>query len=426
MRYERTKEELALQDVIQDQSRQKEVRISGLVSMETENILSYTQNVLEEMSLTSEAQQNRIAIYDLAEKLGISEDRITEVYQDGLRYNIKASIRLDLFNTGAGMKETLEKIIGGFTLNLRRTLKFFLKEMNQGATIIPDFVTEILKRGYILSPEYIIDIKSEYQDNQDMGNSMVDRLLRTSTNPRLRISQKLSKISELRQKYLLEPVIDDTTIRSAVILQRKPEEVLEKWLAKIKELIAKYKDNPDIDESMIRTAVVGNKDPEEWIRNYFKKVSQLTSRFADNPDINMSTVKRLAGRNKNPTEAADRLIKELDSLSLKFKDASDIDRAFIKNVLLCFTDAEEALSRKISQIKELQEKYRDDPDVENWMIKHVVNCYDDPAMELERILLKFYELRDKYASQVNVSDIKYVAVTITEPDEYLQGLIRNK
>ena len=254
---------------------------------------------------TPYGQDNYQAIESFASDLDLNPEEVRESFENGLRYNIKAAYKSGLIDEES-QRDDLEAIIGAYTLNFRSALSKFKKDSDRGVIEKPRTILTIAKKMYLLPPDILNDLRQKYQDNPDVEDWMIKRLVvSNSSDPQAAIEAVLASVKKLQDKYQDNPDISNGMIRTFVIREANPEAAIEKALVLVAQLKKEYQDNPDVEDWMIHHFVTNNpKDPQAAIEKALQTMVELRKKFKDNPEVNGRLTRHFAVHNPDDAEAA--------------------------------------------------------------------------------------------------------------------------
>ncbi len=269
--FEKAKRQLRKEEEI----REEKVGIRGKESQKVKELLETSDDILEKLRQTEEGKKNEEKIRQYAQELGIKKEELEKNFKDGLRHNIKAGYKLDLINA----QEDIEDIIGAYVLNFRSTLRFFLrKKEKREEEETPGIIIEIAKRGYLVPPRILDELKEEYSDVED--GIIKHFAVNNPTNPKEALKKALNTIKDLKDKY---PNIEDWIIKRFVVYNpTKKEEDFENILKTIDELKETY---PNVDEEMIKIVAIAYNQPKELLKEAqkdpekMKELEEFTRKF---------------------------------------------------------------------------------------------------------------------------------------------------
>ncbi len=306
--FEKAKRQLRKEEEI----REEKVGIRGKESQKVKELLETSDDILEKLRQTEEGKKNEEKIRQYAQELGIKKEELEKNFKDGLRHNIKAGYKLDLINA----QEDIEDIIGAYVLNFRSTLRFFLrKKEKREEEETPGIIIEIAKRGYLVPPRILDELKEEYSDVED--GIIKHFAVNNPTNPKEALKKALNTVKELKEE---NPDIEDWIIKHfAVRYPKNPKEALKKALNTIKDLKDKY---PNIEDWIIKRFVVYNPTKkEEDFENILKTIDELKETY---PNVDEEMIKIVAIAYNQPKE----LLKEAQKDPEKMKELEEFTRKF--------------------------------------------------------------------------------------------------
>ncbi len=282
--FEKAREQLRKQREI----REKKVSLRGGESKEIKKLLETSRVVFQRLRETSEGKKNEEEIRKYAKRLGIESAELIVNFRDGLIYTLKKAYKLGLIKT----EEDIEAIIGAYVLHFRSTLRYFLrkKELKKEKEE-PRIILEIAKRGSLISPRILDELKRKYPNVEDW---MIKHFVVYYSEPEEALKNALTKIKELQEKY---PNVEDWMIKRFVVHYSKPEEALEKALRQFERLRQNYPEDK-VEDRIIKYFVVHNpKDPEKALKNALTKIEELQKIY---PDVDKKMIKIICVFYENP------------------------------------------------------------------------------------------------------------------------------
>lgn len=332
--YEMTRQQLELQDAI----RGRNLNINGGVPDYLFNIFEQSNTELTSILETEEGKRNHDRIYELTHNLNIPEKKMEESFIDGLRYNIKAAIKIGFFDTGIDTKELIGEIIGSYTLSFRQTLRSFDKKREDHQDDC-NLILTIAKKSYLLDPNIYRDLSFQYKDEEFITSGMIKRaILNYPTNPGLFLEKTKANCAELIKQYEGNDFISSANIKYAVIhSSRNPKAYIERIITNCSILSKKYQGDEFVTPGMIKHVAVNfPTDPESFIEKARTTYARLEEKYQEYKILTPSDIKYIVIYFPTDPES---FIKKINTVYPKLqKEYPHIPREEIIRALTCYSN----------------------------------------------------------------------------------------